>query len=277
MRYYDYGFPPYVSVSEKRSKAKQNADKLKKKNPDIKPVVIEGSKIAKTWWGIAWTQNLERYADYENRIGRGRSYVRHGAVLDLQIEAGKISALVQGSMSQPYSITISIKPLDRGVWKNITTTCEGKLGSLAELLEGKFPKSLAELFTAKETGLFPSPRQIKFDCSCPDWADMCKHIAAVLYGVGARLDEDPALFFLLRKVKIDDFISRAVTQKSEKLLKKAPVTSKRIMNELDISAVFGIEMAESVEGAQNALKKKRMKPQETPNAKKLKGTAKKRK
>ncbi|OHD66735.1 MAG: hypothetical protein A2176_07800 [Spirochaetes bacterium RBG_13_51_14] len=276
MDYDNYGFPRYVSVSKKRAKAKKSAEKLKKKNPNMKPVVIEGGKIAKTWWGIGWIQNLERYADYDNRIGRGRSYVRHGAVLDLQIEAGKINALVQGSRAKPYSITISIKPVSREVWKNITAVCEGKLASLAELLKGEFPESLAELFTVKDRGLFPSPKQIAFDCSCPDWADMCKHVAAVLYGVGARLDEDPTLFFLLRKANMDDLISQAVAKKSESLLQKAPVASRRIMSDSDISAVFGIEMAEGDEGAQEALKKKTKRLRRTVNEKKSKGMEKKR-
>ena len=260
MGYYDYGYPRYISAGEKQEKAKKSAEKLKKKNPNMKPVVIEGNKIARTWWGIAWIQNLERYADYSNRIGRGRSYVRNGAVLDLQIEAGKITALVQGSRAKPYSITISIKALSKDVWKKIATTCEGKLGSLADLLKGEFPQSLGDLFVAKDRGLFPSPKQISFDCSCPDWADMCKHVAAVLYGVGSRLDADPALFFILRKAKVDDLISKSVAHKSERLLKKTPVASTRIMSETDISAVFGIEIAESDELSQQASLKKKNTP-----------------
>jgi uncharacterized Zn finger protein len=215
---YNYGFPEYVPVAEKRRKAQQSVDKLKKKNPDISPIIIEGTKIAKTWWGKAWNNNLERYSDYANRIGRGRSYVRHGAILDLQITAGKISALVQGSQTKPYQITITIKPLAKVTWEKIIRACEGKLDSLPELMEGKFPKALADIFTAPNQGLFPSPKEITMECSCPDWAVMCKHVAAVLYGVGARLDNSPALFFVLRQVNIDDLISKAIAQKSESLL-----------------------------------------------------------
>ncbi|MDA3811347.1 MAG: hypothetical protein PF518_13570 [Spirochaetaceae bacterium] len=245
MRYDDYGFPPYVSVSEKKAKAQKAAAKLKKKNPGIKPVVIEGSKIAKSWWGIAWIKNLESYADYSNRIGRGRSYVRHGAVLDLQIEEGKVTALVQGSRSKPYTVDITIKPLAATEMKHIVSACEGKLSSLNELIEGKFPKDLGELFTIQKKGLFPTPRQISFDCSCPDWASMCKHVAAVLYGIGARLDEDPSLFFILRKIKIEKMISKAVTQKSESLLTDTPIKSRRIMNKNDMADVFGLEIEEN--------------------------------
>ena len=259
MDYYDY--PEYIPVSEKKKKAENAINRLKKKNNNIKPIVISGNKIAKTWWGIAWIRNLERYADYSNRIGRGRSYVRHGAVLDLQINAGNITALVQGSRAKPYKVSISIKTLPRAVWGNIISTCEGQLGSLSELIEGKFPKSLEELFTAKDRGLFPSPGQISFNCSCPDWASMCKHVAAVLYGVGARLDEDPSLFFLLRNIEVEKLISSAVAQKSEKLLKKKPVESKRIMNDVDIASVFGIdgssELEEKKKTTKNNKKKKR--------------------
>ena len=239
---YDYGFPEYAPVAEKRRKAQQILDKLKKKNPDISPIIIEGTKLAKTWWGKAWNNNLERYSDYANRIGRGRSYVRHGAILDLQITAGKINALVQGSRAKPYQITIAIQPLAKDTWKKITTACEGKLASLPELMEGKFPKELADIFTAPDQGLFPSPKEISMDCSCPDWATMCKHVAAVLYGVGARLDDSPALFFVLRQVNIDDLISEAIAQKSERLLKKSTLKSSRVIDEADISAIFGIDM-----------------------------------
>jgi uncharacterized Zn finger protein len=254
-----YEFPPYIPVSEKKKKAESAINQLKKKNKNIKPVIISGNKIAKTWWGIAWIRNLERYADYSNRIGRGRSYVRHGAVLDIQVNAGNITALVQESRNKPYKVTISIKTLPKDVWKHIISTCEGQLGSLSELIEGKFPKALAELFTAKDKGLFPSPKQISFDCSCPDWAYMCKHVAAVLYGVGARLDEDPALFFLLRNIKVEKLISSAVAQKSEKLLKKGPVESKRIIHDSDISAVFGIDYSHELKEKSRISPKKKNK------------------
>ena len=171
-----------------------------KKKQDLRPVIIDGSVIARTWWGKAWNKNLESYADYTNRIGRGRSYVRSGAVLDLQVSAGEITALVQGSRAKPYSITIRIKKLNKNTWNLVTSACEGKLESLEELLAGKFPKALEEAFMQRKTGLFPSPKEIEFECSCPDWASMCKHIAATLYGIGARLDEDPTLFFTLRGV-----------------------------------------------------------------------------
>lgn len=241
MAYYN-GFPKYVTVAEKRQKAQKSVEKLRKKNPNICPVIIAGTKLTKTWWGKSWNDNLESYSDFANRIGRGRSYVRHGAVLDLKITQGEIKALVQGSVSKPYQVTISILPLPSATWQRITKNCAGKIDSLQELIVGKFPKALSEVFIAKGKGLFPASKEIKLQCSCPDGATMCKHIAAVLYGVGARLDDDPTLFFILRNVKVDELISEAISQKTETLLKKSTAKSRRIIEDTDIADMFGIEM-----------------------------------
>jgi uncharacterized Zn finger protein len=245
MSYWRY--PRYVSVAEKRAKAARKLKQLRKKNPAIQPIVLEGSAIAKTWWGKSWNLNLERYADYSNRIGRGRSYVRHGAVLDLQISAGQVNSLVQGSRSKPYAVTIKIKAITKKIWKNMKAACAGKLDSLPELLSGKFPKALGEVFTAQGRGLFPSPQEIGFDCSCPDWADMCKHVAATLYGIGTRLDDDAGLFFKLRKVKIDDLIQQTLKDQSYKLLEKAGKMGPGKIAESDLSGMFGIDMEETMD------------------------------
>jgi uncharacterized Zn finger protein len=237
-----YDFPKYVTVAERRAKAQKSLEKLRKKNPGVTPIIINGRKLVRTWWGKAWNDNLESYSDYANRIGRGRSYVRHGAVLDLKISPGKVAALVQGSAGKPYEICIEIEPLSRSTWETITKACEGKIDSLQELIDGKFPKGLAELFIAQGKGLFPSPKEISLECSCPDWATMCKHIAAVLYGVGARLDENPALFFVLRDVSIDELVSRVVSEKSEILLVKSGKRSGRVIEDDDIGALFGIDV-----------------------------------
>lgn len=256
-----YGsFPRYVSVAEKRAKAEKKLKQLRKKNPDIRPVVIEGTALARTWWGKSWNINLERYADYSNRIGRGRSYVRHGTVLDLKIESGKVTSLVQGGASKPYSVVIKIKGLSKDIWAKIKGECEGKLDSLPELLAGKFPKALRDIFTEQGKGLFPSPKEIDFDCSCPDWANMCKHVAATLYGVGARLDEDPGLFFKLRKVKVSDLITQAVEDKTKKLLKKAKKKSSRVIDDSDLASVFGIDMEDPAAIPEKAGRKARKTP-----------------
>jgi uncharacterized Zn finger protein len=240
-------YPRYVTVAEKRAKAAKKLKRLKKKNPDIQPILLEGSAIARTWWGKSWNHNLERYADYSNRIGRGRSYVRHGAVLDLQIRAGQVESLVQGSRAKPYEVIIKIKGIKKDIWQNMKAACAGKLDSLPELLAGKFPKALGGIFTARGQGLFPSPKEIEFDCSCPDWAYMCKHVAATLYGIGARLDNDPKLFFKLRKVKIDDLVHQTIKDQSYKLLKKAEKESTRTIAESDLADMFGIDMEDNLD------------------------------
>ncbi len=243
MSYWD-GYPPYVSVGEKRAKAAARLKKLQKTDPRIQPVILAGSAIAATWWGKSWNRNLERYADYSNRIGRGRSYVCHGAVLDLRIRAGEVTALVQGTRSQPYAIKIEIEKLAPSRWEAVKAACSGRLASLPELLAGKFPRDLGEIFMVEGEGLFPTPQEIRFSCSCPDWAYMCKHVAAALYGIGARLDNDPGLFFTLRGIAVGEMVSAAVTETTQDLLKKAGRQSRRVLTGVDLSDVFGIDLDE---------------------------------
>lgn len=236
----------YVSVAEKRHKAERKLKALKKKNPGIQPVIIQGRSLAKNWWGKAWNKNLESYADYANRIGRGRSYVRHMAVLDLKIEPGKIKGLVQGSTSTPYKVDITIKPMAKTKWEQLKKKSRGRLGNLKDILGGKFPQEMEEIFTLKGQGLFPSPEEIELDCSCPDWAVMCKHVAAVLYGAGARLDDDPALFFVLRKVKIEELISQTLEEGKKDLLTKSKAKSSRVIKKTSgLSELFGIDLADA--------------------------------
>lgn len=270
MRYSD--FPRYVSVAERRAKARQKIRQLKKKNPGLAPVVIEGRAISTTFWGKAWNKNLERYADFQNRIGRGRSYVRHGSVLDLNIDAGKVTALVLGS--SVYKVSIRIEPLPEKRWAGIRKECRGRLDSLKKLAAGKFPKDLADLFTKKGEGLFPSPKEIDFNCSCPDIAYMCKHVAAVLYGIGARLDEDPNLFFVLRRVDMNELVEQTVKEGRKDLLSKAEQKSSRIIeDESGLSDMFGIDLepAEEAEPApletvKPALRKKKQQAAQVPVA-----------
>ena len=241
MRYEDF-YPPYVSVAQRRAKAEKKLRQLRKKRPNIKPVIIEGRSLATTWWGKSWNSNLERYADYHNRIERGRSYVRHRAVLDLQMRRGTITALVQGSDTQPYEITIKIDKLNTRNWVTIRQACEGSFDSLGELLAGKFPQSLKDLFFRKGSGLFPAPQEIHFDCSCPDWASMCKHVAAVLYGIGVRLDEKASLFFTLRGINVDDIITQTVAETTQALLSKAERQRDNVLDDADLGDVFGIQL-----------------------------------
>lgn len=236
-------FPRYVPVAERRARAEATRAQMAVKGQDLHPAVLVGA--LKSWWARSWCGNLERYADYSNRIGRGRSYARNGSVVDLRIEAGKIAALVQGSQRRPYKIGIKITILRGDKRKELADLCEGKLESAEALLAGKFPKELEHLLFAERGGLFPDPRQIEFSCSCPDSASMCKHIAAALYGTGARLDEDPSLFFLLRGMKMEELVGRVVEKSAEKLLrKKRGVKGESKLLELDdgaLGALFGLD------------------------------------
>src|SRR6266540_863402 len=235
-------YPPYVPVAERRAKAERTLQQLRKKQPGITPVIIAGNALATTWWGKSWNSNLERYADYRNRIGRGRSYVRHRAVLDLQLAPGNITALVQGSEAQPYRVAITVDTLSANHWSTIRTACAGCFDSLSALLAGTFPQALKDLFFAKGAGLFPSPREIHFDCSCPDWASMCKHVAASLYGVGDRFEEDTSLFFRLRVTALYNIITQTVADTTQTLLRKAEGQRANVLEDVDLGDVFGIQL-----------------------------------
>lgn len=234
------GYPKYESVSEKRAKALKALAKLRKAKPDISPVTIEGRTLVKSWWGKAWNQNLESYADYSNRIARGKSYVRNNAVLDLKMSQGHVTALVKGSGASLYQVQVKIDVLNEKSWSHVIKLCNHSISSLEELVAGQFPKELDVLFTEKKDGLFPSPEEIHFDCSCPDYAYMCKHVAATLYGIGTRLDHDPLLFFELRGVDGQSLIKKTVDSKFNSLMDHAQVKSDREIDEDEVSDLFGL-------------------------------------
>jgi uncharacterized Zn finger protein len=242
-----YAWKPYVPVAKRKKQAADKVAKMKKKGESVSPVVIEGRAIARTFWGKSWCENLERYSDYENRLPRGRTYVRNGSVIDLKIARSEICAMVSGS--EIYTVRIAISALPQSKWKALCADCAGSVDSLVELLQGRFSKAVMERVCAPDKGLFPSPKEIKLSCSCPDWADMCKHVAAVLYGVGARLDASPELLFTLRDVNHAELVTRAGDGLQ---VPKAPASSKRVMNGGDLGSIFGLEMAESEVGAKTA-------------------------
>src|SRR3954463_13903433 len=196
---YGYGgWAPYVPVAERRRMAERAMAKLRRKGHPVAPVTIEGRTIARTFWGQAWCENLESYHDYENRLPRGRTYVRNGSVVDLQIAPLEVKAMVSGSSI--YTVTVSIKAMPKAQWQSLCRDCTGGIDSLVELLQGRFSKGVMERLCRQDTGLFPKPSEIRFSCSCPDSASMCKHVAAVLYGVGSRWDKTPELLFRRRAV-----------------------------------------------------------------------------
>jgi uncharacterized Zn finger protein len=237
MSWYSYDeWRPYVSVAERRRQAAQKIAKMQKAGRKVAPVEIAGRNITTTFWGDAWCRNLEAYSDYANRLPRGRTYVRNGSVIDLQIEAGRVSALVSGS--EIYKVEIQIKPLAKPRWTDIKRQCAGQIDSLVELLKGSISKSVMEIVTRKGEGLFPAPKEISLRCSCPDWASMCKHVAATLYGVGARLDHAPEMLFTLRGVDPTEMVEAAVEQPS----KAGKLRKGRVLASEDLSSVFGVDI-----------------------------------
>jgi uncharacterized Zn finger protein len=237
MGWYSYdNWRPYVSVAERRRRAAKKIAKMRKDGHDVSPIEIVGRKITATFWGEAWCKNLEAYSDYSNRLPRGRTYVRNGSVIDLQIEVGRVRAIVSGS--EIYKVAIEIKPLAKKRWADIKGQCAGRIDSLIELLRGSISKGVMEIVTRKGEGLFPSPREISLRCSCPDWATMCKHVAATLYGVGARLDHEPELLFTLRGVDPTEMVEAAVDQ--------PPAVRKsrrgRVLKTDELSSVFGVDI-----------------------------------
>lgn len=239
MSRYNGGWAPYVTVAQRRAKAERETKKLRKQGHPVAPVIIAGRTIAATFWGKAWCENLESYHDYESRLPRGRSYVRNGSVVDLQIAPLAVTALVSGSSI--YTVTIRITAVSRPQWQSICRDCTGGIDSLVELLDGRFSKGVMERLCRQDEGLFPRPSHITFSCDCPDYASMCKHVAAVLYGVGARLDHEPELLFRLRAVDEKDLLAHI--DAGVPLSKTAPAAGK-ILEADDISALFGLEMAD---------------------------------
>jgi len=240
-RYYDddyYGWKPYVPVAERRAQAAREVAKRTKKGQKIYPVCIEGKSITSTFWGKAWCTNLESYSDFANRLPRGRTYVRNGSVVHLKIDKGRIEALVSGS--ELYEIQIDIAALPRQNWQALKEQSAGKIGTLVELLQGKLSKAVMELVTDRGQGLFPKPKEIKMRCSCPDSAGMCKHLAAVLYGVGNRLDSSPELLFVLRGVDHQELIEQAIPTAPIRATSNAPTIATD-----DLGAIFNIEIGDA--------------------------------
>lgn len=238
---YDYEdqWPAYVTVAERRREAERAVEALRKKGRKVAPVTLEGRAIASTFWGRAWCDNLDRYRDYANRIERGRSYLRNGAVVDLQIAPGAVSALVSGSELYQVKVTVAATPAK--LWQRICADCAGGIDTLVELLQGRFAKGVMERICREGDGLFPKLAEIRFACSCPDSASLCKHVAAALLGVGARLDAQPELLFRLRGVKAEDLVAQIDV--TAPLGKTGPAAGKVLQSD-DLSALFGLDMGD---------------------------------
>ncbi len=241
-RYYD-DFPHFSqpSVALLRRNAEESVAKAQKKGKVYDPVIPKGNSrtICVSWWGQSWCRNMERYADYASRLSRGKTYVRQGTVLDLKIQQGVVLAKVQGSRRTPYSVEIHIDPLPEDRQKALMEQCSKKITAMEDLIYGQFPEELKELFLERD-GLFPAPKEIHMGCSCPDWAVMCKHVAAVMYGIGVRLDDNPFYFFSLRGIDADGFVTKALEDRVNTMLEHATSTTDRMIPDSDIASIFGI-------------------------------------
>jgi uncharacterized Zn finger protein len=231
-----FRWKPYIPAAARRQAAERTAAKMVRKGHALSPVTATRGAIAKSFWGKAWCQNLERYSDYSNRLPRGRTYLRNGSVIDLTIGPGEVTAQVMGS--DLYRITVSIREVTAAHWQGIARDCARSIDTLVELLQGQLSTSVMERITRAGTGLFPSPTEISFSCSCPDSAAMCKHVAATLYGIGARIDSAPELLFGLRKVDAKELIARAGEGGTP--VQKRPGAG-RILDSSKLADVFGID------------------------------------
>jgi uncharacterized Zn finger protein len=252
MAWYHDDARPHVSAAERGRRATRAAARRAKSGLPVEPIVIEGRAIARTFWGKAWCDHLERYCDYENRLPRGRAYVRNGSVLHLGIGARRVEALVQGSRPAPYEVEVSIAGLARARWKKIVGACAGQIDSLVELLQGKLSSGVMKVVTDPQQGLFPAAAQIEMKCSCPDWATMCKHVAAALYGVGARLDAKPELLFALRGV---DHLELLDAKEAPSAMPAGDGTVRRRIADEQLGSVFGIEIDASARTARPVAKR----------------------
>jgi uncharacterized Zn finger protein len=242
MSYYEGGWPVYVTVAERRKKAEKAAAKAKKRSANYSPIEPFRGAVAKTFWGKAWCTNLEAYSDYANRMPRGRTYVRNGSVIHLNISRGEIKAMVMGSSL--YEVEVNITPVAAATWRAIVADCSGSIDSLVALLQGKLSGAVMERICAPKTGLFPMPKEITMACSCPDYAGLCKHVAAVLYGVGARLEQQPEMLFSLRGVDAKDLIAQVGAARLS--TRKKGVGKARVLDSDELGDVFGLEMGEVV-------------------------------
>jgi len=231
-------FPPRLTAAQRKRRAEREAQRLARAGAACAPVVISGNAIARTFWGRSWCQNIERYSDFYNRLERGRSYVRTGAIVDLAIAPGVVNARVMGT--RLYSVEVKISSLPRERWKALCRSCSGAIDTLVELLQGRFSKAVMDRMCARETGLFPFPKEIAFTCSCPDSASMCKHVAAVLYGIGARLDAQPELLFALRNVDQSELVAAAG---SDPMPGAGRANAGRRLTNANLSELFGIDVA----------------------------------
>ncbi|MFK7819984.1 MAG: SWIM zinc finger family protein [Planctomycetaceae bacterium] len=232
------GYSEYVPVGVRIANAHLMAAEIAaEQGRTPEPLRANGKKLAKTFWGNAWCEHVECFSDYASRLPRGKTYLRNGSVTDFFVQPGTVEAVVAGS--ETYQVSIEITKLAAKKWKTLCDACSGEINSLIDLLAGEFSDGVMQMLSDRKTGLFPSPKEMSLSCTCPDGAYLCKHAAAVLYGVGAKLDTDQALLFLLRAVDHNELVSNAVSVDN---LDKALQSDAESLDETDLSDLFGIEL-----------------------------------
>ncbi len=230
-----YYFPEYVSKAEKTAKALKDIKRIAKTIKNVQPVEAFNGPIAKTFWGKSWCLNLEKYAYNYNRLERGRSYVRAGCVCHLDIQKGRILAKTSGA--KLYTTIIDIAPLSENLWQALCDSCAGHTASVLELLQGKISDEIMQKMCHPTLGLFPTKKDIKFSCSCPDSAIMCKHVAAALYAVGRRLDNEPEMLFLLRNVNAEELVTQKLT-----FIPEDACSIDETLQNAELGDIFGIDI-----------------------------------
>ena len=171
-------------------------------------------KFGDTWWAGRWIEMLESFG-WDTRLQRGRSYARRGQVLEYDLSPGLVTSKVQGSRAKPYDIEIKVEPLSAKEWDQVSEAMAGQAIFAAKLLAGEMPQNIEDAFAATELSLFPeSPQDIDTFCSCPDWANPCKHIAAVYYILGEEFDRDPFMIFRLRGIRQEELTAALRAKRS---------------------------------------------------------------
>ena len=230
-----YGYREYVPVAVRRKQAAAAMMELRAAGKEIRPVQIEGRTIARSFWGKQWCDHMESFHDFRNRLDRGKRYVRNGSVCHLEIRPKEVKAIVSGS--ELYNVRVQIRPLAKKKWGGIVESCRGRIISMLELLQGRLSDEVMREVTDRKKGLLPQPGEIDFRCDCPDYAIMCKHVAAVFYGIGNRLDRHPELLFVLRDVDADQLIA------AEMAVPAADESAGALPDD-QLSEIFGIELDE---------------------------------
>lgn len=239
MSWYDYDDEPKGTANKR---VQRELEKRRKQGEELTPVLPTSSRdLSTTFWGKAWNRNLMAYSDYESRMPRGRTYFRSGNVMELEIQKGRVESIVVGT--RIYEVAIIISPLKPDAWDDLKDRCRGKIVDFMDLLAGELSDEVMREVTDLETGLFPSNREIKLSCSCPDYAGMCKHCAATLYAVGSMLDDNPRHLFKLRGVDPGELIGTVATT-IDSLTTPSAQTGERAaaLDGADLTALFGIDL-----------------------------------